>query len=147
MLEVLNFSWFLLQVLLSLAWMLFLSGVNRLKKYKVFIFLLAISINLLVLIWLNTSEKQKEILISPPTPPPYATVAKPQGLTRPEVDDKIKQLETTLELQPTHVDTIINLGLVYDSLGDRIQAEKYWSMAKEINPIHPFFDTLENPSE
>jgi tetratricopeptide (TPR) repeat protein len=140
--ELLKFYWFLAKVLFSLKWLLFLTGLNRLKKYKVVIFLTAVSLNLLILIWLNTSEKQKEALVAEPTPPPYANIAVPEGLSRQQTNEKIQQLEAVLALQPTHVDTLINLGLVYDGLGNKPMAESYWSQAYEIDPYHPFFDSV-----
>jgi len=140
--EILEFYWFLIKVVFSLVWLLILSGLNRLKKYKVLLFLTAVSLNLLVLIWLNTSEKQQEVLITVPTPPPYASYATPQEISNQEASEKIQQLKAILALQPTHVDTLINLGLVYDSLGNKPAAENYWNQAYKIDPYHPFFETL-----
>lgn len=140
--EILEFYWFLIKIVFSLVWLLILSGLNRLKKYKVLLFLTAVSLNLLVLIWLNTSEKRQEVLIAVPTPPPYANYATPQEISNQEASEKIQQLKAILALQPTHVDTLINLGLVYDGLGNKSAAENYWNQAYKIDPYHPFFETL-----
>lgn len=132
----------MIKVVFSLVWLLILSGLNRLKKYKILLFLTAIALNLLVLIWANNLEKQRETLVITPTTPPYASYATPQEISSQEAGEKIQQLKAVLALQPTHVDTLINLGLVYDGLGDRPTAENYWNQAYKIDPYHPFFEVV-----
>lgn len=141
--ELFSFYLFLAKVVISLVWLLFLTGLSRAKKYKIAIFLAVISINLITLIWLNTLKENRVKLIETPTPPPYASIAFSQDLTKQQINLKIQQLEAVLTLQPTHVDTLINLGLIYDGLGNKLMAEKYWNQAKNIDPYHQFFKPVD----
>lgn len=142
MTEVLSFLWFSLRVFGALTTMLLLSSFIRLKKYKALLFLSLLVGNLLLLVWLNTLGQQKSFVLAkltPSTPPPYSNQVGSLQISKSEAYAKINQLKKTLEAQPTHVDTLINLGLVYDSLDNHQEAKNYWERAYKIDPYHQFF--------
>jgi hypothetical protein len=143
MLEILKYYWFASKVFFNLSWLLFLTGLNRIKKYRAFLFLVVVSINILTLSWFKTLAQEQVSLVVPPPPPPYAEITTEVNLTPNQVLDKIEQLEKVLVKQPTHVDILINLGLLYDSINEPLAAADYWRQAQIINPYHPFFSVQE----
>lgn len=140
--ELLSFYWFGFKVVVNLVWLLFLTTIYRLKHYKMFLAAVFLGSMLVLFLLLRSAAPvpQENTTSEPPSYSPITSVS-PQSPT--QVRASIKQLEKVLALQPTHVDTLINLGLLHESLGESETASGYWKAAFEIDPSHQFFTLLE----
>lgn len=140
--ELLAFYWFLLQVGFQLAVLLLLTTLHRVKQYRSLLLIIAAGA-LLALLVVFRPPPTPEPTISLPEPPRYHVITTLEQHSPTQIKDKITTLEKVLTLQPTHVATLINLGLLHESLGETEEATEYWRAAFAIDPLHEFFDHLE----
>lgn len=122
----------LVQTWIQLLWLKTRFGLKILLCFT----FIAVSATVLIV---HTATVEDETEIITVAPPHKATTFTKTTVTKPQLEAKRLTLELLLQQQPRHRDILINLALVYKSLGNEFEYEKYWNQAKEIDPNNSIF--------
>ncbi|NCN82976.1 MAG: hypothetical protein GW947_03340 [Candidatus Pacebacteria bacterium] len=85
--------------------------------------------------------KAVETTITPPTPLELAISTEPLSatyrLTPAEAEEQLSYFLKLYELQPTHREILLNIGILYETLENTREAERYFDLAAKSNRTTP----------
>ncbi|OGJ39219.1 MAG: hypothetical protein A3A82_00235 [Candidatus Pacebacteria bacterium RIFCSPLOWO2_01_FULL_47_12] len=100
-----------------------------------------IAVSLLVAIAFLQVTKAVEMTLAPPVPLELAISTAPESatyrLSQTELEEQLTYFLAVLKQQPTHLGLLLNVGMLYETLGNTREAHYYFELAAKNNRPTP----------
>jgi len=135
-----NTLWLHARLLWSIGLFLARVGVAELAQRKVALVSITTATLLAAIAFLQVI-KAVETTLTPPPPLELAITTAPESrtyrLSPSELEEQLAYFLNMLEKQPTHVGALLNTGILYETLGNTREADRYFVLAAKNNRTTP----------